>query len=359
MILKDELMIEILRSGALESQHVGSVAVVDFDGQLLASVGDPDRHSFMRSSVKPVQAMPTFMDNSCMKRFKFTSTERAFMMSSHNAERAHQAVGAEIQKKIGVTNDDMGCGVHPPLYKPTADEMMRNHEEYTPLCNNCSGNHLVMLALSVHRGWDIADYINPEHPYQQEVLKWMSLLTGIPSIKIKIGMDNCSVPAYNLTLKQMALIFARMSVPEKLCELPNPYRLDLTKASNVIRRIIADFWAQPYIIGGTGRICTWLNKTGKGTFWSKAGAEGMQLIGVVDKGIGIAVKIIDGDRGTRAKPTAVIETLRQLGLVDEKQIKTAGNLYMPELPNLRGFDAQTVHPRFKLKKYSTWKKHFS
>jgi len=359
MILKDELMIDVIRSGSLESQYIGSIAVVDFNGKLLARVGNPLRRSFMRSSVKPVQALPLFMDDGCMKHFKFTMRERAYLMSSHNAERRHQAVGTAIQKKIGVTNKDMGCGIHPPAFQDTAYDMLRKGEEFTPLCNNCSGNHLAMLSLSVYRGWDISDYINPEHPYQKEVLKWLGTFTGIPASRIRIGIDNCSVPAYNLTLQQMALVYARMSAPGKFDSIANPYNLDFKKASEVIKGMIDDFWANPDMIGGTNRLCTYLNKVGKGVFWSKAGAEGMQLVGFVDHGIGMALKIVDGDRGTRAKPTATIEALRQLGFLSDADIKKAGNLYMPEIPNLRGFDAQIIMPRLKFKKTTAWLHRFS
>ena len=41
MKIKDELMIDIIRSGMLESQQLGSVAVVDFKGNILAKLGDP------------------------------------------------------------------------------------------------------------------------------------------------------------------------------------------------------------------------------------------------------------------------------------------------------------------------------
>ncbi|MBU1023103.1 asparaginase, partial [bacterium] len=347
MLLKDELLIDVLRSGTLESQHIGSIVAVNFDGKIIAKVGDPERRSYMRSSIKPIQALPTYMDDSCMRRFKFNARERAYMMSSHSGERCHQQVGTVIQKKLGITDNEMGCGIHPPYHTKTRNEMQYNREPFTPLCNNCSGNHLVMLTLSIHNKWDIGNYIHPDHPYQQEVLKWISLFSGINKNKIRTGMDNCSVPAYNLTLREMALIFARFSAHDRLDELPNPDNLDIQKAKTVIRRIIADFWAHPEMIGGEGRLCTYLNRIGKDRFFSKAGGEAMQVTGILDKGIGIAVKIADGDHATRAKNTAVMDALYQLGLISDKDLKKAGKLYKPDIPNLRGFDAQTIVPRFK------------
>lgn len=349
-------MIDILRSGSLESQHIGSVVAVDFDGRILASLGDPDRRSYMRSSVKPMQAMPCYMDDDCMRHYRFNSRERAYLMSSHNGERRHQQVGAVIQKKLGITNYDMGCGIHPPYHEKTRNEMYWNREPFTPLCNNCSGNHLVMISYSLFKKWDIKDYINPKHPYQQEVLKWLSFLLQKPKSQIGTGMDNCSVPAYNLTLKEMALIFARFCAVDRFNELKNPDNLDIEKAKSVIRRIYADFWAHPEMIGGEKRVCTYLNIMGKGRYFSKAGAEAMQITGLVDKGVGIAIKLADGDRGGRAKSTAVIEAHYQLGLLSDADLKKAGELYKPNLPNLRGFDAQTVIPRFKVKKLAGWDK---
>lgn len=348
-------MIDVLRSGTMESQHIGSIVAVNFDGEIVAKLGDTERRSYMRSSVKPMQAMPTFMDDNCMKRFKFNARERAYLVSSHNGERRHLQVGERIQEKIGITNAEMGCGIHPPINPKARAEMRRNNEPFTPLCNNCSGNHLVMLALCVHNKWDITNYIHPDHPYQQEVLKWVSLFSGIPKRKIKTGMDNCSLPAYNLNLREMALIFARFSAPDRLHELPNPDNLDIEKGVKVIKKVIADFWAHPEMIGGNRRLCTYLNKIGKGRFYSKAGAEGMQLSGITGKGVGIAVKIVDGDPTTRAKNTAVIEAFHQLGLISGADLKKAGSfLYKPDLPNLRGFDAQTIVPRFKVRRLKGW-----
>ena len=358
MKIKDELMIDVLRNGAIESQHLGSFVAVDFDGKILAKVGDPDRKTYLRSSAKPFQAIPTFADDECMKRFGFTSQERAFMTGSHNGERRHQEIGAQILEKLGLEIKHLKCGIHPPIDKETSREMRKNGEPFTPLCHNCAGNHMVMLALSLHKGWQIDDYTDPEHPYQQEVLKWVSLLSGVPKSKIKVGADGCTAPVYHQTLREFALSMARFSIPEHLVNLPNPDKLDLDGGARAMRMVMHDYWAHPEIMSGRTRFNAYLHKIGKGRIFSKGGGEGFQFAGLADEGIGLSIKILDGDPLGRAKSTALIEAMHQLGLIKDEIYEKARKdriFFNPLVPNQRGeFDLECL-PRFKVKILSGWK----
>jgi L-asparaginase II len=352
MQIRDELMINIYRSGEIESQHLGSVAVVDFNGKLLASLGDPDRKLYLRSAAKPMQAIPTFIDDSCMKRFKFTSRERALMTGSINGEKRHQKLGQGILDKLGLTISNMHCGIHPPVDVKTADEMRQNGEPYTELCHNCAGNHLVMLALTVHRGWSLQDYTDPDHPCQREILKWISFLSGVPAKKIKVGLDGCTAPVHYLSMQEIALCAARLSTPDRIRELPNPNNLDLEAGAKVMRQLADDYWTHPEIMGGRNRLDSLLNTIGKGSFFAKGGGEGFEFIGVPSKGIGIGVKIMDGDMTKRAKSTATIETLHQLRLIDKltfEKIKNERKFYNPRIPNQRGIIDQEIRPVFKIR----------
>ena len=51
-----EPLVRVVRSGLEESVHLGHVAVCDASGRLVASLGDPERLTFVRSCTKPVQA---------------------------------------------------------------------------------------------------------------------------------------------------------------------------------------------------------------------------------------------------------------------------------------------------------------
>ena len=50
------VLVEVERSGTVESQHRGHVVVVDQSGAVVAHLGDPDRVVYPRSAVKPLQA---------------------------------------------------------------------------------------------------------------------------------------------------------------------------------------------------------------------------------------------------------------------------------------------------------------
>ena len=51
------ILAQTTRSGAVENEHHGHVAVADADGRLVGWVGDPRARFYLRSSAKPIQAL--------------------------------------------------------------------------------------------------------------------------------------------------------------------------------------------------------------------------------------------------------------------------------------------------------------
>jgi L-asparaginase II len=136
---------ELTRGDLVESIHYGAVAVVDSHGALLASYGDPETVTYLRSSAKPLQAL-AFIEAGGADKFDLSLREIAIMCASHSGTNEHVAVLAGIQKKIGVSQDDLLCGVHPPSDKSTAETLFLQGEQPTPNRHNCSGKHTGMLA---------------------------------------------------------------------------------------------------------------------------------------------------------------------------------------------------------------------
>ena len=64
-------LFEVTRGRIVESVHHGSIAVVDSNGKLISSHGDPNAVAFLRSSAKPFQAVP-FVEHGGMEHFGFT-----------------------------------------------------------------------------------------------------------------------------------------------------------------------------------------------------------------------------------------------------------------------------------------------
>ena len=58
----------LTRSSITESIHYGAIAVVEAGGQLLASYGNPDNVTFLRSTAKPLQAISLVEDGGTVSK---------------------------------------------------------------------------------------------------------------------------------------------------------------------------------------------------------------------------------------------------------------------------------------------------
>ena len=140
-----EPLVELTRGGIVESVHLGALAAVDSEGKLLAAYGNPDRVSFPRSSMKPLQALP-FVEDGGPEHFGLTEEELAILCASHHGTDEHVRVLRSIHAKVGLQELDLQCGVHWPPDKATVLAMRERGEEPTPYRHNCSGKHSGMLA---------------------------------------------------------------------------------------------------------------------------------------------------------------------------------------------------------------------
>ena len=131
-----EPLIEVTRGRIVESIHFGAFAVVDSVGKLLASVGDPDTYTFLRSSAKPFQALP-FVERGGVQYFKITERELALICASHSGTDEHLKVVTGLQQKIGIQEDQLLCGRHPISDEPTAEAMLLRGEQPRINRHNC------------------------------------------------------------------------------------------------------------------------------------------------------------------------------------------------------------------------------
>ena len=91
---------------------------------------------------------------------------------------------------------------------------------------------------------------------------------------------------------------------------------------------------EPFMVAGTGRFCTELMRVGGGILFSKGGAEGVYCVGLPEKGIGIAMKIEDGN-DLRGPAPVITDLMRQLGWLSDDQVKALAPLANPVLYNHR------------------------
>src|SRR5574342_386518 len=144
MIMTSQPLFEVTRGRIVESVHYGSIAVVDSNGKLLASHGDPQTVAFLRSSAKPFQALP-FVERGGAEHFNFTQRELSISCASHEGSDLHVQTIEAMQKKIGIEEKHLQCGAHIPGDIQAFKSLILNHEQPTPNRNNCSGKHTAML----------------------------------------------------------------------------------------------------------------------------------------------------------------------------------------------------------------------
>ena len=337
-------LVEVTRGAVVESIHFGALAVVDSTGKLVASIGSPDADVYLRSSAKPFQALP-FVERGGMEHFHLTDRELAVMCASHHGTDDHVAVIQGIQKKIGVTADNLLCGMHTPSDKATAERMLLNHEANSPLRHNCSGKHTGMMAHALLRGLAIDDYLNPSHPVQQTIFQTFSEMTGVPVEEMNFGIDGCSAPVFTVPMRAAAWAFARLADPSAL---PEPRRSSL-------QRIFRAMTANPDMVAGPGAFDTLLMQAGNGKILTKGGAEGYQAVSVLpgacgagSPGYGIVIKIADGDLTGRARCTVAVEVLKQLGALSTDQLSSLQEFCKRPQYNWRHIEIGEIRPVFKL-----------
>ena len=328
-----ECVVEVVRGAVVESAHRVHVAVVDAEGRLRASAGDPEMVTFFRSAAKPIQALP-LVEEGAMERYGVTLEELALCCGSHSGSAAHVGVAESLLAKAGVTSEALACGAHPPF----DDEARRALEEadLAPgrLHNNCSGKHAGMMVLARARGWSPADYHRAEHPVQGRVLAEVSRWTRIPVEVIGLATDGCGVPCFALPLRHMALSFAALAAAVRQGE-----RGPAT--------VFEAMTTHPAMVAGEGRICTELTRQAAGRLFAKVGAEGVYCVGVPGAELGIALKVEDG--AARAVAPAVLGVLRELDLISEDDFGALHSHAFPDVLNTRGEVVGQIRPRVALR----------
>ncbi len=310
-------LVEVTRGPIVECVHFGAYTVCDITGRVLHSGGDPNLVTFLRSATKPFQALP-LVEGGGMQRFNLNEKELAVMCASHHGTDEHVEVVSSLQAKLGIGPQDLLCGTHAPEDPATAQRMVVKNEPSSPLRHNCSGKHSGMLAQCLLRGLPTADYINAAHPVQQAIVQVVAEMTDVPAADILLGTDGCSAPVFALPIKNAALAFARLADPTGLPE---------TRQS-ALRLVFHAMTTHPEMVAGPEGFDTRLMQVGRGKILTKVGAEGFQAVALLpgacgpeSPALGIALKISDGDRLYRARTTAIVSLLSQLGAVTETQVR--------------------------------------
>jgi L-asparaginase II len=301
------LVVETRRGTVVESRHIVHAAVVDGAGKLVAQAGDPDLVTFWRSAAKPFQASPLVLDG-VVTAFELTPAQLALACASHSSEPGQVALVREFLKQIKCTEGDLLCGPHRPLSDTVARDYETRGVRLTAAYSNCSGKHTGMLALAKHHGWPTEAYAQLDHPVQQRCLAEVSRATDVPRERMGVAVDGCGVACFALPLRNMALAYARLGMRDAGFEM----RRDASRISHPASRVLEAMLRHPELIAGEGRPCTEMMRAHPGRVVTKVGAEGVYSALLVREGLGIALKVEDGNGP--AAVLAIATVLLELGL---------------------------------------------
>jgi L-asparaginase II len=290
------VLVEANRGHAVESAHRGALAVCDADGACVLTLGDIQRPIFPRSAVKALQALP-LVASGAADALQLSDEELALTCASHNGEPAHVAAAASMLAKAGTDASVLECGTHWPYREAFQREMAARGERPCALHNNCSGKHAGFVCLGRHMAGAgelrpfVSGYVRATHAVMREVTRALQATTGCDLSTAVQGIDGCSIPTYAIPLQRLAHGFARLGTGTGLSSSD-------ARAGRRLRQAVA---RAPFMVGGTDRFDTLvMQRVGERVF-CKVGAEGVYCAALPERGLGVAIKIDDGNNARAAE----------------------------------------------------------
>jgi L-asparaginase II len=326
--MSSPVVIEVTRGPVVESRHEGIAAVVKPDGTVVGAWGDVERPVLPRSANKPIQAM-ALVESGAIEHFGLGNEHISLACASHYGEKRHVETVRAWLGKVGLSEDDLECGTHPPRLQASLEELLRDGKQPGAAHNNCSGKHTGFLTTAVQYGEPTKGYIQYDHPVQRRLRKVMTDLCGVDADRFAYGTDGCGIPTLATPLKTLARAMASMAEPSRLSN----------KHAEAATRIRAAMNAEPYMMAGTGAFGSRINATLPGVAQVKGGAEGMFCAMLPTLGLGIALKIWDG--AGRAAEVAMASLLHHLGLLPADQ---RDDILHPPVRNVVGLLVGEMRP---------------
>jgi L-asparaginase II len=286
-----DVLVEVVRSGLVESRHRGVAVHVAPNGEVLWASGDPDTVIFPRSANKPLQVLAMMRAG-----LPLDGPGLAVSAASHSAESIHLEAVRSILTRAGLDESALQTPPSYPLDPKEHAALLRDGGERAPILMDCSGKHAAMLLTSVLNDWPTDTYLDPGHPLQQTITGIFAELTGAqPDV---IGIDGCGAPQHATSVRRLATAIARLvGAPEGSDE----------------RHLADAMLAHPEYVSGTRREELRLMQAVPGLV-AKAGAESVLVVGLPD-GSACALKIEDG--GTRPLFVAMHRILQIAGVEAE------------------------------------------
>jgi L-asparaginase II len=280
-----EILAEITRSGVVESVHTGHLVMLNSDGSVHLTKGDPTQLTYPRSTIKSIQTSAMIRSG-----LKLEPRLLALASASHSGAAMHQEGALEILATVGLGEKDLQNAKDKPLGQE--ERRAWGNQEPTRLAMNCSGKHSGMLATCVAAGWPTANYLDPAHPLQVAIKKELENLSG-EEVSLT-SADGCGAPLFLFSLHGLARAMRAITIST------DPIHQSVVQACR-------DF---PEMVAGEKRLTTRLMLEVPGLFM-KEGAEGVEVATLAD-GRSIVFKVSDGSE--RPFETLMVAALAEFGI---------------------------------------------
>ncbi len=313
-------VLESWRGGLLENAHLGHAVVCDAKG-VVAAWGNPQAVIFPRSSAKMIQALP-LIETGAADACGLTDQHLSFACASHEGAELHVGMAGRWLADLGLGEADLRCGAHEPDNRGERDRLIQAGEKPCQLHNNCSGKHSGFLTVTQHLKAG-PEYVEIDHPLQLAIRAATEETTG--ETVAGWGVDGCSAPNFAMSVAGLARAMATFASARDGHGARETAMFRLTRAMA----------AHPQYVSGESQPCTELMRAMGHRVAVKGGADGVYVAMLPEKGLGIALKIVDGN--SRAKVAAITALLVKLGVLDQSHPAVVRYLSGP-LSNWRGLE---------------------
>ena len=182
------------RGSSVESIHRVHAVVCDSKGRILMKAGRPDHETFVRSALKPFQALPA-LSSGASGAYDFGDRGLAISCASHAGTAEHAREAFRLLWNAQLETDSLQCPIPEWGTVPLSTIAPAN------MLHSC---HIRKM------GWPLESYLQGDHPLQQEINRRVGEFLGLPAEELVAERDDCGAPTLLLQLSQMALLYAHL-----------------------------------------------------------------------------------------------------------------------------------------------------
>lgn len=203
----------------------------------------------------------------------------ALGLSSHSCQPQHLQFLEDLTQKTGMSEEDIICPRTFPMDQNVSAKMRLGGEKRRRLYHPCSGKHLAMLASCIAHGESTDRYWEMDHPMQERIHSLVGQVVGEKPIWLN---DSCGLPTMAVSAGAMLNMWERLATSQE------------DRWTHIKKLWIAN----PFMVGGSGRLDSDLISAGEGNLIAKEGADGMLIVQTLGEDgtppTGIFIKIASG-----------------------------------------------------------------